>query len=333
MSGFYERLKEVASPRIGLGCMNLSHGYGQYVLEEEGIKALNGAFEMGYRHFDTATLYGGTANERLLGKALASKRRELLLASKCGMAMDPESGKRVIDGRPETLRRQCEESLARLDTDHLDLYYLHRMDRQVPIEESVGALGRLVEEGKLRAVGLSEISADTLRKAHAEYPVAAVQSEYSLWTRNPEIALSQACKELGTALVAFSPLGRGFLSGAIHAHTTYVEGDMRAGMPRFNGDNLTHNLTLLAHFNAMANDLEMTPAQLALAWVKAQGDHVIPIPGSRSVSHMQENLYAEQVVLSDEDLVQLNKMMLPGEIAGARYNEAQQADIDTEEFV
>ncbi|UXZ54512.1 aldo/keto reductase [Halomonas sp. 7T] len=332
MSAFYDRLKEVSSPRIGLGCMNLSHGYGQHVPEEEGVKALNDAFEMGYRHFDTATLYGGTANERLLGKALASKRHELLLASKCGMAIDPESGKRVIDGRPETLRRQCEESLARLKTDHLDLYYLHRMDRQVPIAESVGALGRLVEEGKLRAVGLSEISADTLRKAYAEYPIAAVQSEYSLWTRNPEIALSQACKELGTALVAFSPLGRGFLSGAIHADTDFAEGDMRGGMPRFNGDNLIHNLTLLTHFNNTAKDLAITPAQLALAWVKAQGNHVIPIPGSRSVNHMQENLKAEQVVLSEAELAKLNNMMLPEEVAGARYNEAQQADIDTEDF-
>ncbi len=332
MSAFYDRLKEVASPRIGLGCMNLSHGYGQHVPEQAGIRALNEAFEMGYRHFDTATLYGATANERLLGKALASKRQGFFLASKCGMAMDPESGKRVIDGRPETLRRQCEESLARLQTDHLDLYYLHRMDRQVPIEESVGALGRLVEEGKIRAVGLSEISADTLRKAHAEYPIAAVQSEYSLWTRNPEIALSQTCQILGTALVAFSPLGRGFLSGAIDADTVFTEGDMRAGMPRFNGDNRHHNLTLLAQFTAVAIRLEITPAQLALAWVKAQGRHVVPIPGTRSVTHMRENLRAEQLVLSEPDLALLNEMMRPNDVAGARYNEAQQADIDTEEF-
>jgi aryl-alcohol dehydrogenase-like predicted oxidoreductase len=248
------------------------------------------------------------------------------------MAMNPESGKRVIDGRPETLRRQCEESLARLQTDHLDLYYLHRMDRQVPIEESVGALGRLVEEGKIRAVGLSEISADTLRKAHAEYPIAAVQSEYSLWTRNPEIALSQTCQILGTALVAFSPLGRGFLSGAIDADTVFAEGDMRAGMPRFNGDNRHHNLTLLAQFTAVASRLEITPAQLALAWVKAQGRHVVPIPGTRSVTHMRENLRAEQLVLSEPDLALLNEMMRPNDVAGARYNEAQQADIDTEEF-
>ncbi|MCO7228222.1 aldo/keto reductase [Halomonas sp. CnH100-B] len=333
MSGFYERLKEVDSPRIGLGCMNLSHGYGHVVPEDAGIRALNDAFEMGYRHFDTATLYGGTANERLLGKALASKRQAFLLASKCGMAMDPESGKRVIDGRPETLKRQCEESLTRLKTDHLDLYYLHRMDRQVPIQESVGALGRLVEEGKVRAVGLSEISADTLRQAHAEYPIAAVQSEYSLWTRNPEIALSQACQALGTALVAFSPLGRGFLSGAIHAATAFAEGDMRAGMPRFQSENLRHNLTLLAQFRSVAQRLEITPAQLALAWVKAQGSHVIPIPGTRSAAHMRENLQAEQVVLSAPDVALLNDMMRPHEVAGARYNEAQQADIDTEEFV
>lgn len=332
MSAFLKRLNEVGSPRIGLGCMNLSHGYGQRVSDAEAIRALEEAFEMGYRHFDTATLYGGTANERLLGSALANKRHALLLASKGGMAMDMERGQRVIDGRPATLRRQCEESLARLKTDHLDIYYLHRLDRQVPIEESVGALGRLVEEGKLGAVGLSEISAATLRRAHAEYPIAAVQSEYSLWTRNPEIALKQACEALGVTLVAFSPLGRGFLTGTMDTHTTFPQGDMRANMPRFTGDNLVQNVQALADVKALAARQGWTPAQLALAWVCAQGENVVPIPGSCSTQHMRENLAAENLRLDADVLASLRQMMGPETVAGSRYSDAQQADIDTEEF-
>lgn len=332
MSAFFARLQAVGSPTIGLGCMNLSHGYGQHVPEPEALRALNDAFDMGYRHFDTATLYGATANERLLGLALKDKRHQLLLASKCGMAIAPDSGKRVIDGRPETLRRQCEASLTRLQTDHLDIYYLHRLDRNVPIEESVGALGRLVEEGKIGVIGLSEISAETLRKANAEYTVAAVQSEYSLWTRNPEIALIHACAELNTALVAFSPLGRGFLPGRVHADSVFEAGDMRAAMPRFTDENLARNLRLLEPFNALANRLNIAPAQLALAWVKQQGKHVVPIPGSCSPTHMQENLQAESITLDDASLAQLNSMMGPEKVAGARYSHLQQADIDTEEF-
>ncbi|MGM0831285.1 MAG: aldo/keto reductase [Pseudomonadota bacterium] len=333
MSAFFDRLNDVSSPRIGLGCMNLSHGYGQYVPEKEALQVLEEAFEMGYRHFDTATLYGGTANERLLGLALKTKRHQLLLASKCGMALDAETGNRVIDGRPNTLRRQCEESLKRLKTDHLDIYYLHRLDRNVAIEESVGAIGRLVEEGKVGAVGLSEISAETLRKGNAEYPIAAVQSEYSLWTRNPEIALKEVCLELGVALVAFSPLGRGFLTGLMEENTEFSTGDMRAGMPRFSKENLPNNLSLLTDFKALATRLEVSPAQLALAWLNAQGNHIIPIPGTRLVTHMRENLSAETIKLEDATVVQLNGMMLPNQVAGARYNDAQQADIDTEEFV
>lgn len=332
MSAFFDRLNEVASPVVGLGCMNLSHGYGQHVPEAQALFALEEAFEMGYRHFDTATLYGGTTNEELLGRALKTKRHQLLLASKCGMAIDPESAQRVIDGRPDTLRRQCEESLRRLQTDHLDIYYLHRLDRNVPVEESVGALGRLVDEGKIRGLGLSEVSAETLRRGNTEYPVAAVQSEYSLWTRNPEIALKQVCAELGIALVAFSPLGRGFLSGAIQQDSVLAAGDMRAGMPRFSKQNLVHNLAMLANFNAIAHTLAVTPAQLALAWVKAQGSHIVPIPGTCSVTHMRENLRADAVALDTVTVAQLNGMMLPEQVAGARYNDAQQADIDTEEF-
>ncbi|WP_104203289.1 aldo/keto reductase [Billgrantia saliphila] len=332
MSTLLQRLAEVESPTIGLGCMNLSHGYGIRVPEPEALRALDAAFDMGYRHFDTATLYGATANERVVGQALQGKRDRLFLASKCGLAIDPELGKRVIDGRPETIRRQCEASLERLRTDHLDLYYLHRMDRQVPIEESVGALGRLVEEGKIRAVGLSEISAATLRRARTEHPIAAVQSEYSLWTRNPEIALIEACREADTALVAFSPLGRGFLTGALREPAAFEEGDMRRHMPRFNAENYPKNLRLLEDFTAVANELGVTPAQLALAWLKAQGNDIIPIPGTRSVEHMRENLAAEPLSLDNPTVARLNAMMTPNQVAGARYSEAQQADVDTEEF-
>lgn len=328
----FSRLQAIGSPAIGLGCMNLSHGYGQRVPEAEALRALDAAFDMGYRHFDTATLYGATANERLVGKALSAKRGELLLASKCGMAMDPEQGRKVIDGRPATLRRQCEESLARLQTDHIDLYYLHRWDRQVPIEESVGELGRLVAEGKIGAVGLSEVSAATLRRAQTEHSIAAVQSEYSLWTRNPEIAVLEACREVGAALVAFSPLGRGFLSGAVSDTSRLAEGDIRRTMPRFSAEHLPHNLALLAELRAVAERLEVTTGQLALAWLRAQGDDILPIPGSRSVAHMRENLAAGELRLEATTVARLDALLAPERIAGARYAEAQQAEVDTEEF-
>ncbi|GHE21094.1 aldo/keto reductase [Halomonas urumqiensis] len=332
MSTLLARLKHVASPPIGLGCMNLSHGYGARVPEAEALRALDAAFDMGYRHFDTATLYGATANEQLVGRALRGKRDEVFLASKCGMAMDPESGQRVIDGRPATIRQQCEASLSRLNTDHLDLYYLHRLDRQVPIEESVGALARLVDEGKIHALGLSEVSATTLRRARSEYPVAAVQSEYSLWTRNPEIALIEACREADTTLVAFSPLGRGFLAGAVADPATLEEGDIRRGMPRFSAENFPHNLALLEELKALARSLDCNSGQLALAWLLAQGDDIVPIPGSRSIDHMRENLAAQSLRLSPSTLTRLNAMMQPGQVAGARYGAAQQGDIDTEAF-
>ncbi|TDR57001.1 aryl-alcohol dehydrogenase-like predicted oxidoreductase [Halomonas ventosae] len=332
MSTVFDSLMEVASPKIGLGCMNLSHGYGSPLPESEALHALEAAFDMGYRHFDTATLYGATANERLVGKALAGKRHEILLASKCGMAMNPELGRKVIDGRPETLYRQCEASLARLGTDHLDLYYLHRWDKGVPIEESVGALARLVAQGKVRAIGLSEVSAATLRRARNEHPIAAVQSEYSLWTRNPEIGLIEACREADTALVAFSPLGRGFLAGAVSDPSRLEESDLRRGMPRFSAENHPRNLRLLAEFTALAEELGITPSQLALAWLRARGDDILPIPGSRDIDHMRENLAAEHLPLAPENVARLDAMLTPHQVAGARYGEAQQAEVDTEEF-
>ncbi|SDJ00772.1 aldo/keto reductase [Billgrantia gudaonensis] len=332
MTTLFTRLQEVASPRIGLGAMNLSHGYGQPVPEAEAVRALHEAFEMGYRHFDTATLYGATANERVVGKALAARRSEILLASKCGLFSDPQTGRRTIDGRPETLRRQCEESLERLRTDHIDLYYLHRWDKGVPIEESVGALARLVEEGKIGTVGLSEVSAATLRRARTEHPIAAVQSEYSLWTRNPEIAVIEACREAGTALVAFSPLGRGFLAGAIQDPERLAENDMRRSMPRFSTDNYPRNLRLLAELEAVARELDVTSGQLSLAWLLAKGDDILPIPGSRSIDHMRENLAAERLRLDMATVARLDAIMTPERIVGERYGEEQLAQVDTEAF-
>ena len=332
MSLLTSLLKTVNSPRIGLGCMNLSHGYGKPVNETHGVHALEAAFDMGYRHFDTATLYGDNANEHLLGQALASKRHDLLLASKCGMAMDPAQGKKVIDGRPSTLRQQCEESLTRLQTYHIDLYYLHRWDKNVPIEESVGELGRLVDEGKIRAIGLSEVSADTLHRAHAECPIAAVQSEYSLWTRNPEIGVLNACRALDIAFVAFSPLGRGFLSGAINSNTVLEDGDMRRHLPRFNGANLDHNLEQLAQLNAIALHWQIPTSQLALAWLLAQGDDIIPIPGSRSISHMRKNLASSEIRLPDNIIAKTGSLFRPKSVAGERYAESQLLEVDTEQF-
>lgn len=331
MSSLTSRLTAIASPAIGLGCMNLSHGYGP-VSEAEGLRALDAAFDMGYRHFDTATLYGGTANERLVGKALASKHSEVLLASKCGMALDPERGQRVIDSRPATLRRQCEESLTRLTVDHINLYYLHRWDKRVPIEESVGELGRLVEEGKIGAIGLSEVSAATLRRARSEHAIAAMQSEYSLWTRNPEIAVLEACREADTLFVAFSPLGRGFLTGTVRGHEHLAGGDMRREMPRFSAAHLAHNLTLLADLEALATELEVTCGQLALAWLLAKGNDILPIPGSRSSTHMRENLAAGDLQLTPATITRLDAILPPDQVRGMRYSEAQQADVDTEKF-
>ncbi|WP_417551387.1 aldo/keto reductase [Marinomonas fungiae] len=318
------------TPSIGLGCMNLSHAYGSPVAEDEAVKALHEAFDMGYRHFDTATLYGGGKNELLVGKALKHLRKEFFLASKCGMAI--VDGKKEINGRPENIRQQCENSLKRLGVEHIDLYYLHRKDPNIAIEESVGALNDLVKEGKIGAIGLSEVSADTLRKAYKEAPITALQSEYSLWTRNPEIATLEATKELGVTFVAFSPLARGYLTGAVKSASDLEQGDIRLNMPRFNEDHYPSNIALLSNFLGMAKEIGCSPAQLALAWVLHQGDHVVAIPGTRFVNHMGDNLGATDVKLTDSQLSNLNDMINQNNVSGTRYNEAQQKEIDTEEF-
>ncbi|SBS30267.1 General stress protein 69 [Marinomonas spartinae] len=318
------------NPSIGLGCMNLSHGYGTSLPEEDGIKALQAAFEMGYRHFDTATLYGGGKNEMLVGKALKDRRDEFFLASKCGMAS--VDGKRAINGRPDVLRKQCEESLKRLQTEHIDLYYLHRLDPNVPVEESVGTLGDLVKEGKIGGIGLSEVSAKTIEKAHKEHPLTAVQTEYSLWSRNAEIAVLDTTKALDIVFVAFSPLARGYLCGELTDISQLVENDIRTKMPRFSPENYPKNIELLQGFLAMAKDIGCTPAQLALAWTCMKDEHIIPIPGTRFAHHMQDNFDAGSINLDSKQMQQLDEMINQNTVFGPRYSPALQADIDTEEF-
>ena len=315
---------------IGLGCMNLSHAYGTPPDETSAIQLLQRAVELGCNHFDTATLYGFGANETLVGKALKPYRKQIFLASKCGMG--GVNGQRVIDGRPATLKQQCEASLQRLQTDVIDLYYLHRWDKNIPIEESVGALADLVQQGKIRAIGLSEVSAATLEKAHAVHPIAAVQTEYSLWTRNPEIAVLAKTRELGAAFVAFSPLGRGFLGGSLHDVADLVEKDIRRPMPRFSAENYPKNLQLLPALQQLADQAGCPPAQLSLAWLLAQQDNILPIPGTVQISHLAENLAAAELNLDADLLQQAGQLIHAQNVHGARYPAATQAEIDTEEF-
>lgn len=320
--------REVGS--IGLGCMNLSHAYGTPPPREAAAELLRHALDSGVGHFDTAALYGATANETLVGEVLGSRRDEFFLASKCGMTS--VDGKRVIDGRPETLKATCEDALRRLRTDHIDLYYLHRWDQDIPIEDSVGALAELVQEGKIGGIGLSEVSAATLRRAHAVHPIAALQTEYSLWSRNPELGTLAACAELGTAFVAFSPLGRGFLTGKIRDVAALPEPDIRRAMPRFSAANYPRNLELLDQFAGLAGETGCTPAQLAIAWLLHQGEHVIALPGTTSVPHLDEDLAADAVVVSKEVLKRADTLINEQTVHGPRYSPAMQADVDTEEF-
>ncbi|QDL38083.1 aldo/keto reductase [Rhodoferax sediminis] len=321
---------------IGLGCMNLSHAYGVPPPPEQGERVLLAALDAGVTLFDTAALYGFGANETLVGKVLAKHRSRFTLASKCGMQGVDVAGDgklvRVIDGRPATIKATCEASLRRLQTDVIDLYYLHRWDKKVPIEDSVGALSELVRAGKIRAIGLSEVSSATLRRAHAVHPISAVQTEYSLWTRNPEIAVLQACRELGAALVAFSPVARGFLCGAAIDVNALEAKDIRRSMPRFAPDNHAANLKLLPAYHAIAQEAGCTPAQLALAWLLHQGEHIIPIPGTTRVAHLQDDLGAAHVTLSADVLARLQALINQNTVSGARYNAQSASEVDTENF-
>ncbi len=319
---------------VGLGCMNLSHAYGTPPSAEQGRELLAHALDQGVTLFDTAALYGFGANESLVGPVLAPHRQRITLCSKGGMAGvvgDDGVTRRVIDGRPATLRRNCEDSLKRLGTDVIDLYYLHRWDKSVPIEESVGEMGRLLQEGKVRALGLSEVSAETLSRAHREHPITALQSEYSLWSRNAELGTLQRCAELGIAYVAFSPLGRGFLGGILDA-ATLGEKDVRSAMPRFSAENYARNLRLLAPMREIAEQADCSLATLAIAWVLHQGEHVIALPGTTQRKHLDEDLQGAQVKLSGEQLEALDRLFQPSAVSGHRYALQGQKEVDTEEY-
>ncbi|HEY0939813.1 MAG TPA: aldo/keto reductase [Steroidobacter sp.] len=314
---------------IGLGCMNVSHAYGIPLEPAQARQLFHAALDLGIDHFDTAALYGFGRNEELIGDTLHTVRQRLFLASKCGMT--GVDGKRVIDGRPETLKQTCKESLRRLRTDVIDLYYLHRWDKRVPIEDSVGALADLVREGHIRSIGLSEVSAQTLRTAHGVHPIAAVQSEYSLWTRNPEIALLTTCRELGVALVAFSPLGRGFLANGIPDPRDFVEKDIRRTMPRFNPPHFGRNRQLLDQLNRIAWEAGCTAAQLSIAWLLAKAPFVLPIVGTTSIAHLEEDIAASKVRLSTDTIDKLEQLINEDTVSGARYPAETLAEIDTEE--
>ena len=321
---------------IGLGCMNLCHAYGKPASNEQAERVLLTALDHGITFFDTAALYGFGLSEMHVGNYLSKHRQRFTLASKCGMqGVDVNNdGKlsRVIDGRPDTLKKTCEDSLRRLRTDVIDLYYLHRWDKRVPIEDSVGALSDLVRAGKIQSIGLSEVSAATLKKAHAVHPIAAVQTEYSLWTRNPEIAVLQACQELGAAFVAFSPVARGFLCGKTIETTTFDDKDIRKAMPRFQPDHFQKNLSLLPPFEALAKEIGCTPSQLALAWLVHKAPYIIPIPGTNKVEHVIENSQACEIVLSKSVMKKLESIINQNNVTGNRYNEQSNREVDTEVY-
>jgi aryl-alcohol dehydrogenase-like predicted oxidoreductase len=316
---------------VGLGCMNLSWAYGDPPPHEERLRLLDRALELGYDHLDTANIYGLGRNEDLLGEAVMDRRGDFLLASKMGIVVR-DDGARGIDCSPEAIARSVDESLTRLKTDRIDLYYMHRFDRTVPVADMAGAMARLIEAGKIGGYGVSEWSAAHIREAHAECPMAAVQTEYSLWTRQPEIAVLETTRELGIAFVAFSPVGRGALCGTLGQAPEFGKGDIRAGMPRFGAHHWPTNHALLARFDALAGGAGIAPAQLALAWLLAQGPHVHVIPGTTSVAHLEENFATLSLDIAPAVIAEAGALINQQSVSGPRYAEAMQASIDTEDF-
>lgn len=310
---------------LGLGCMGMSDFYGTHD-DAESTKVIHHALDAGLTFLDTADIYGPHTNEMLVGNAIKGRRDEVFLATKFGIVRDPaEPSKRGVNGRPEYLRAACDASLKRLGVDHIDLYYQHRVDPQTPIEDTVGAMAELVRAGKVRFIGLSEPSAQTIERAHKVHPVTAVQSEYSLWTRDPEDGILQTCKKLGIGFVPYSPLGRGFLTGAIKSPDDFDDHDYRRLSPRFMGDNFAKNLELVDKVRELAKDKGCTPAQLALAWVLAQGGHIVPIPGTKRIKYLDENLGALDVSLDVADLAAIDEIFPRDVATGSRYQASMMA--------